>query len=487
MNPDASSLRRMLPRFEKLAKCESFKAKAALLTLIGSVIQVKGVFSTGGKNVVRNLITCLMEFLSNEDWAARKAAAEALMKIATMEKDVLSEYKFSCLKTFEAKRFDKVKAARETMNQMIEAWKQIPDLTEEVSMASESDASSPTTPGIRPGVLRRAGVVRASIASRFGVRPEVNGQNRSGGGENIRELRLFIDESLWFQNASNGRCPPGSKTPCSMESITPHAWKKPLAKGPIGKNGNQTGQALFRKLDQKKPSSLEAGSVIHNSDNSPSNKMELVSPMGKRFKNPEVQRALFGDNKDNGKHGSFEVSSRVIPFHDASTVVSNKTGDIHTNQKECDELSTIRKQLVQIENQQSNMLDLLQGFIGSSQNGMHSLEARVHGIELALDEISLDLAVSTGRMSQNRAAGAVCCKLPVTEFLSSKLFRKGAARSSVSRVPASDGILADKIGASERFPVENTRFSLQGGRGVVVNPVGFSGGSLSGTVNNIAA
>ncbi|KAL6509597.1 hypothetical protein OROGR_022907 [Orobanche gracilis] len=440
MNPDASSLRRMLPRFEKLAKCESFKAKAALLTLIGSVIQVKGVFSSGGKNVVRNLITCLMEFLSNEDWAARKAAAEALMKIATVEKDVLSEYKLSCLKTFEAKRFDKVKAARETMNQMIEAWKQIPDLTEEVSMASESDASS-------------------------------------------------------TENASNGRCPPGSKTPCSMESITPHAWKKPLAKGPIGKNGNQTGQALFRKLDQKKPSSLEAGSVIHNSDNSPSNKMELVSPMGKRFKNPEVQRALFGDNKDNGKHGSFEVSSRVIPFHDASTVVSNKTGDIHTNQKECDELSTIRKQLVQIENQQSNMLDLLQGFIGSSQNGMHSLEARVHGIELALDEISLDLAVSTGRMSQNRAAGAVCCKLPVTEFLNSKLFRKGAARSSVSRVPASGETLADKIGASERFPVEITRFSLQGGRGVIVNPlvkistgsVGFSGVSLSGNVNNIAA
>ncbi|KAL6549362.1 hypothetical protein OROHE_008479 [Orobanche hederae] len=437
-NPDVSSLRRMLPRFEKLAKCESFKAKAALLTLIGSVIQVNGVFSSGGKNVVRNLITCLMEFLSNKDWAARKAAAEALMKIATMEKDVLSEYKLSCLKTFEAKRFDKVEAARETMNQMIEAWKQIPDLTEEVSLPPESDASS-------------------------------------------------------TENASNGRCPPGSKTPCSMGSITPHAWKKTLTKGPIGNNGNQTGQAIFRKLDQKKPSSLKAESVVHNSDNSPSNKMELVSAMGKRFKKPEVKRALFGNNKDNGKHGSSEVSSRVIPFHDASIVVSNETGDIHRKQKECDELSTIRKQLVQIENQQSNLLDLLQGFIGSSQNGMHSLEARVHGIELALDEISLDLAVSTGRMSQNRAAGAVCCKLPVTEFLSSKLFRKGAARSSVSRLPASGETLADKIGTSERFPVENTRFSLQGGREVIVNPlakistgsVGFSGVSLSGIVNNI--
>ena len=29
--------------------------------------------------------------------------------------------------------FDQVKAARETMNQMMEAWKEIPDLTDEVS------------------------------------------------------------------------------------------------------------------------------------------------------------------------------------------------------------------------------------------------------------------------------------------------------------------------------------------------------------------
>ncbi|XP_041998359.1 TORTIFOLIA1-like protein 3 [Salvia splendens] len=76
---------------------------------------------------MRNLIGSLVEFLSSEDWAARKAAAEALTKMAVVERDALSEYKASCL-TFEAKRFYKVKAARETMNQMVEPWKEIPDL-----------------------------------------------------------------------------------------------------------------------------------------------------------------------------------------------------------------------------------------------------------------------------------------------------------------------------------------------------------------------
>lgn len=97
-----------MPKLEKLAKCESFKAKAALLALMGSVVEVKGVLSGGGKNVIKNLIMCLTEFLSGEDWAARKAAAEALIKITAVEKDALSEHKASCLKTFEAKRFDKV-------------------------------------------------------------------------------------------------------------------------------------------------------------------------------------------------------------------------------------------------------------------------------------------------------------------------------------------------------------------------------------------
>ncbi|KAL2244016.1 UNVERIFIED_CONTAM: TORTIFOLIA1-like protein 4 [Sesamum indicum] len=108
-NPDVGSLRKLLPRLEKLAKCESFKAKAALLALMASVVGVKGVLNGGGKNAIKNLVMCLMEFLSSEDWAARKAAAEAFIKIAAVERNGLSEHKASCLKTFEAKRFDKVR------------------------------------------------------------------------------------------------------------------------------------------------------------------------------------------------------------------------------------------------------------------------------------------------------------------------------------------------------------------------------------------
>ncbi|XP_047972115.1 TORTIFOLIA1-like protein 3 [Salvia hispanica] len=432
-SPDAASLRRLLPRIEKLARSDCFKAKPALLALVGSVVAVEGVLRVGAGNVVWNLLNLLVDFLSSDDWAARKAAAEALAKIAAVEKESLSEYKASCLKTFEAKRFDKVKAARETMNQMIEAWNEIPDLPEEFSPVPESEASSK-------------------------------------------------------QNASDGRYPPVSKTPCSVGSNTllsrrrspldspatrtPHADGSPAStarkRSPLGSNVKKTGPAMFQKLDRKKPSDLKVEIVtpagcygMESSDGKGEHAMETSEGEKKAFEKSGIKRALFKEN--NGKHklGFFRGVSRVVPCGDTSIVVSNETGDICRNQKECDDLSLIRNQLLQIESQQSNLMDMLQNFIGSSQKGMTSLEARVHGLELALDEISFDLAVSTGRMSQNGAAGAMCCKIPGTDFLSSKLWRKAGSRSSAPRLPASSG---------GNPSMEHRRF-LQGRHALVKNPL----------------
>lgn len=104
-DPEPVFLKRVMQRLEKLLRSECFKPKAALLSVFASVIGVNGALSQQG---VRNLMNCLVEFVTSEDWGARKAAAEALRKLAVVEKNFMIEYKASCLKTFEAKRFDKV-------------------------------------------------------------------------------------------------------------------------------------------------------------------------------------------------------------------------------------------------------------------------------------------------------------------------------------------------------------------------------------------
>lgn len=109
---------------------------------------------------------------------------------------------------------------------------------------------------------------------------------------------------------------------------------------------------------------------------------------------------------------------------------------------------------------------------------MRSLETRVHGLELALDEISCDLAVSTGRMTNTDSFGSKCCLLPGADFLSSKFWRKTegrySSRLSISRVPPTVPAMrhrADKRGNAEMFELENRMSRLQGVGGFILNPL----------------
>ncbi|XP_019153310.1 PREDICTED: microtubule-associated protein TORTIFOLIA1-like [Ipomoea nil] len=449
-DPDAAYLRKLMPRFEKLLKCDSFKAKAALLTLIGSVV---GIGGASNQLVVRNLVPCLVQFVNSDDWAARKASVEALTRLAgIMEKEMLSEFKPACLKTIEAKRFDKVKAVRETMNQMLEAWKEIPDLPDDVSPRPQSNSSSKENASdghYPPGSM-------------------------SSGARNQRGRRYTTPSKSSVHDSSPA-------TTARRRSLTEGTQKKAAS-------------AIFRKLDCKKSSEFKIEVSALQGSVPVASKDDLKYKDQKATK-PETRRALFGQKA---------AGSRVVPYHEEKSehtvVMSNETGDLYRNQKESEELSQIRKQLVQIETQQSNLIDTLQKFIGSTQSGMHSLETRVHGLELALDEISHDLAVSTQRMS-NRKTTPICCTLPGARFFSSRLWKR-TGRSSSSQLPVSGeppSLVAarSKAGVREDFKLESRRrFQLQSNHGFIRNPLAemyhesqgvseVSSSGVSKSVNNV--
>ncbi|GJS25985.1 tortifolia1-like protein 3 isoform X1 [Tanacetum coccineum] len=418
---DVVYLRRMLVRVEKLLKGDSFKAKAALLTVLGSLIGVKGVLCEGQGHVnVKDLVFVLVEYVkTSEEWSVRKSAAECLEKLALVEGEMLMEYKASCLKTFEAKKFDKVKSVRETMIQMIEAWKAIPDVAEEeVLTPPESQASS-----------------------------------------KVAEV------------ASDGRYPPRtqitSRKTVPNRSPTTNATRRTSMENRTTK----TGPAMFRKLDRKKPNDQKVGTAAprHGSPLSVNNDDHTKN----RFARPETKRALFKEIVDEEEVDESEIQNARL----SSTVVgSNITEDIHKSHRDTEELSLIRNQLIQIETQQSNLFDLLQKFIGSSQTGMQSLETRVHGLELTLDEISYDLARSTGRLSHPGPTETMCCKLPSADFLTSKLWKKTEVHHSsikISSAPfATTSHMTGKNMSLESCNPENRGFRRQGvGSGLIKNPL----------------
>lgn len=461
-DPDTYQIVKLLPKWMKLLKCDGFKAKSSLLLLIRSAVRVCEI---GNCNLLRDLVNCLAEFLKSEDWAARKAAAEALTDIAVVERDSLSEVKAACLKTFESRKFDKVKAVRETMTQMVEAWKEIPDVFDDGSPPPQSQASSK-------------------------------------------------------ENASDGRYPARSKISSAVDSNTPETRRKhvPFRRSSPSDSALKTTAAnrgtldfikkkstppVTRKVDSRRPSGrnveatdLYGSSVTPAYENNPVGDDEGVLRRADiRPSKPETKRGLFSKNP----------GSRVVPYPEehsgATVVVSNTSADTCRHHKDCEDLSLIRTQLVQIENQQSSLMDLLQKFIGSSQDGMHSLETRVHGLELALDDISYDLAVSTARMSTAESSRTSCCLLPGSDFLSSRFWRRPEGRCSTSRFSFSGSTpsfpatrsLAEKSPAGDTFRLENRRFRLRGEGGVIVNPLaeihgdsrGISESSSSRVLRNV--
>ncbi|CAN7024569.1 unnamed protein product [Brassica oleracea var. botrytis] len=382
----------LLPRLEKLVKCNTFKAKPAGLVVIGSVIGAGGV-SCGG---LKGLVDCLVSVLSSEDWAARKAAAEALGRLATVERNELGEFKAKALKIFEGKRYDKVKAVREVMNQMMEAWTQVPDLSEEVS-PPRSNASS-----------KGSGVASTPAKSR---------------------TRLV-----------NRSTPPGSLLATAARSRT-----------------------NVRSSDQKKTSSVPS-----YTKSNVRRRLELNAGVGASVRCGEPLEEEHHHHNENtieagqmqklgGDASSLDIQASGVTMATGHYVLSENQNSSN-NCKGLEDMSLIRSQLVQIEQQQSNLMDLLQRFVGSSQHGMLSLETRVQGLEIALDEISYDLAVSNG--SKNN-----CCLIPPGSFIRSKFWKKPDSMYSASRLATYRNRNAETMG------MQDSRKRFNGATGFIVNPL----------------
>ncbi|KAI4374557.1 hypothetical protein MLD38_012538 [Melastoma candidum] len=433
-------LGKVLGKCEKAMRSKGWKGKVGAMTVVGSVIG--GARRKEAKGVVGSVMVCL----GSEDWAERKAAAEVLLKL--VDNESAGEFRKGCVAALEKRRFDKVKVVREAMNQALEAWKQVPEVISEIS------------PHLR----------ESSVAS---LKENVIDGTGSGAPKS--------------SPSANPSGPPIRKRQSPLNQFTPP--------GCLSERRRNGCKSTSPALPTKKPWKVEISvSNTHQSKGGNEAKLkerdENIIPVTKgnssfEVSNPETRRALYRKSSDENVHQCFGLrsGSRLAPSLDEespeSAVVGSISADyLHQSRGDCEDLSTIRNQLLQIEKQQSSLLDLLQKFMGSSQNGMRSLETRVHGLEMALDEISYDLAVTSGRMTNGRStldAGASCCLLP-GDFLGTKFWRKPEGRSSSSSrlTPSflSERFQGDKSCNNEATNEEIRRFRPRGNKpGFIVNPL----------------
>ncbi|KAG2303746.1 hypothetical protein Bca4012_062503 [Brassica carinata] len=429
-DPESEQLRKSLPKIGKLLKSEAFKAKAALLTAVGSIIAAGGA---GTKPVLDWLVPVLIEFLSSEDWAARKSAAEALGKVATAE-ELASQYKKASTAALESRRFDKVKSVRETMNQALSQWKEVSSgLDEALLSPSRSSTDDGSSIGCFSSVTRSS-TIEVGFKS---TRP------KKATSVMKRSPSLPVSRSYGTTRQQKENFPKRNVTMLAASIVDDK-------KGPQFPPVNQSLEDQSSERAESKEDEANSG--------------------GPDIIKHTISEKSRGDKKEHGFCGGLRSGSRVAPCSDdgddsCDPVVKNGKDDGDESRKDSEELSLIREQLAMIENQQSSLLDLLQKFMGSSQSGIQSLESRVSGLEMALDEISCDLAVSNGRVPKpSSCGGESCSKLPGTEFLSPKFWRKTEERPMQTRT---------RNTASEMAAQEN---SFGKGISTDVNNVGQRGG-----------
>ncbi|KAK4263325.1 hypothetical protein QN277_028755 [Acacia crassicarpa] len=442
-DPDSEALKKSaLPRLGKLVKNEVYKAKAALLVLIGSVVDVGG---TSNHAVLNWLVPCLVEFLSNKDWMVRKAAAEALGKVALVERDLASKHKTLCMNSLQNRRFDKIKVVRDTMNRALEMWKEVTDSTKD-------DDSAPATPAC------------------YSAGPD--------NGKEQRSTKSSVDSSL--KSSQPKKIISTNKSlPCEVSDAST-VRRKSFKKSKDKNLNSEISLELDHGLSDRKFETPDSNSFPLNMEREDDIKRcgsEVSKPcLSQNCENPrtEVRRALFSKKADEKVHivCGLRSGSRVVPlcdddFPDSESSVDNNVNEAYKNPRDVENLSLIREQLGQIENQQSNLLNLLQQFIGSSQSGMNYLETRVQGLEMALDEISHDLAVSRGRLSNTDAAEDG--KPHASEFLSSKFWKKTEGRCSAPRLYSRNKLspvhgVADKDGGVEILATKNCKVQHRGVR-----------------------
>ncbi|KAL6912158.1 hypothetical protein ACP4OV_000963 [Aristida adscensionis] len=422
-----SYLHKLQPRLLKLLRSNAFKAKPALITLIGASAAL------GGATEVTASIPCLRDAIASDDWAARKAAAEALAALALEHTDLLMTYKSSCITFFEARRFDKVKIVRESMNKMIEVWKEIPDV-------EEDECSS-------------------------GAPPPSQSQRRSSLGGSASEERYPAASlgSNSVQSATRRRSLPPSRSP--PPDVSPSVTK---TNSPSSIRNKKLSPPSHRKAGQAKKCDYKVDIAVAP-DATPIKVVteEKLLKGGNVRDRLEARRSHFQGSEDKpDRLAGLKAGSRVVPYEGGGNLEeisevdggSERFQSVHRDES----FAEIRAQLRQIENQQSSLLDLLQKFMGNSEKGMSALETRVHGLEMALDDITRDLAFSSGSMSNREPDVNACC------ILSPKFWRRRHGSMYSSRYSVSDTRNSSEESRNS-YKWEKQKYGLQGG--FVNNPL----------------
>ncbi|KAI3954854.1 hypothetical protein MKW92_019838 [Papaver armeniacum] len=381
-------LQKLCPRISKFLNNQNFLAKAALFSVVSSLSQVKAIAAQNFPSLLQSLHDCL----ESSEWSTRKAAADTLISLASHSSHLIKDGDGTSLiiNKLEACRFDKVKPVRDSMTEALHLLKKI----------SENNADGIQMSQTRyPKAANVASVISSSAAADSLSNEKDNSISDKTVGAMKKKPHTFSDKEL-----------------------NPEFFQK------FETNSGD--------LPSSAPHRSHSSSISQSEEESEPNDTDLVCRLnhnGKRRDKWAVQRSIRGKDSnmraydvDNSAEASCreDSCSAGVGLPRNESLVEDSTSKVNW--------LAIQRQLSQMERQQAHLMNMLQDFMGGSHDGMITLENRVRGLERVVEDMSRDLAISSGRRTNNCFTGY--------EVSSSRTLGKYNVHPFPERYSSSDGI-----------------------------------------------
>ncbi|XP_031503787.1 TORTIFOLIA1-like protein 2 [Nymphaea colorata] len=400
-DPPVAILQRLLTRVIKLLRNQHFLAKPALLELAASLIQGGGASTA---HILSTALTAIQESLKDSEWSTRKAASVALAHIAINCGPSLISFKASCIASLESCQFDKVKPVRDIVVQTLQYWRSIrnadsPDFSEDGSSAKENCCEGDN-------------MDQSSIGG-------------GGGGSGWKDIPLTSGDSTSKGKSTirlGGRSPLSIRKACSNHVRKAHFSNEDDWHVEIAVPKTCPLLSADRRNEESQGSCITKASVRTKSEAKRMPDPGYIMQINDAH-NPEClcisdvtgtieAKSMKVDHKLLQNGGLNKVGICDWPIAIASCpedqTVPQKTGErksLDSVVTECcspsveacstyhaNELALIRRHLLEIENKQSNLLNILQVFMGSSMESLSALQSKVLGLESTVDKIAADLS-----------------------------------------------------------------------------------------------
>ncbi|XVF34037.1 hypothetical protein REPUB_Repub18cG0022600 [Reevesia pubescens] len=418
-DPPLVAFQKLCPRICKLLNNQNFMAKASLLPVVASLSQVGAI----APQSLEALLQSIHECLGSSDWAARKAAADALSALALHSSNLIADRASSTITVLEGCRFDRMKPVRDSMTEALQLWKKISGKGQD---GAADDQRSLSHDGDN--------AQSAESSEKKGFKNPNTGDKKTDPSNNLSPTSDSVSKGKGGSISD--------KTVVILKKKAPALTDKEL------------NPEFFQKLETRGSGDLPVEVVVPrrylNSSNSKNEEdLESNDPDSRRSlngvgknqaddfhassccKNHNIERGAAGmqdkwpEDKINGK----DLRTRAFDADDNTDVNQREPSGNRLGFSKVDGQSegsfisnkgnwlAIQRQLLQLERQQAHLMNMLQDFMGGSHDSMVTLENRVRGLERIVEDMARDLSISSGRRGGNFSAGFEgSCNRPLGKY-----------------------------------------------------------------------